>query len=45
MKRIIESIRHMLRVKDCRHICMFCRYFDICRSEYDKNAAEGGERK
>lgn len=43
MKRLIDSIRHMLRVKDCRHICLFCEYFDRCKEEYDAEAAGGGE--
>lgn len=37
MKRIIEKIVHMFRVKDCRGICLFCEYYDICRRE------EGGK--
>ena len=22
--QVIERILHMLRVKDCRHVCLFC---------------------
>lgn len=43
MKGLIDRIRHMLRVKDCRHVCLFCEYFDMCKSEYDAQAAGGGE--
>lgn len=43
--RVIESIRHMLRVRDCRHICLFCEYFDRCRAEIAAEAAEKGERE
>lgn len=24
--QVIERILHMLRVKDCRHVCLFCEY-------------------
>ena len=33
----------MLRVKDCRHVCLFCEYFSRCKEEYDAQAAGGGE--
>lgn len=33
MKQIIEKILHMFRVKDCRSICLFCEYYDICSRE------------
>lgn len=33
MKRIIEKIVHMFRVKDCCSICLFCKYYDICSKE------------
>lgn len=28
---IIERIRHMLKVKDCKHVCLFCEYYDMCK--------------
>lgn len=31
----IERIRHMLKVKDCRHICLFCEFYDMCKAEFD----------
>lgn len=43
MKRLIDRIRHMLRVEDCRHICLFCEYFDRCKEEYTMETAGGGE--
>lgn len=27
--QVIERILHMLRVKDCRHVCLLCEYYDI----------------
>lgn len=33
MRRIIERLLHMIRTKDCRHVCLFCEYYDICRNE------------
>lgn len=44
MRQAIERIRHMLRVKDCRHICLLCEYFDICKAEIEEQEAEGGEK-
>ncbi len=43
MKGLIDRIRHMLRVKDCRHVCLFCEYFSRCKEEYEAEAAGGGE--
>lgn len=40
---MIEKILHMLRVKDCRHVCLFCEYFNTCKKEYEAEAAEGSE--
>ena len=31
--QVIERILHMLRVKDCRHACLFCEYYDMCKQE------------
>ena len=31
--QVIERILHMLRVKDCRHVCLFCEYYDVCKQE------------
>ena len=33
MREVAERFRHMLKVKDCRHICLFCEYYDTCRQE------------
>ena len=43
MKSLIDRIRHMLRVKDCRHTCLFCEFFNRCKEEYEAEAAGGGE--
>lgn len=43
MKRLIDRIRHMLRVKDCRHVCLFCEFFDRCKEEYKAEKTRGGE--
>jgi hypothetical protein len=32
-QQVIERILHMLRVKDCRHVCLFCEYYDMCKQE------------
>ena len=31
--QVIERILHMMRVKDCRHACLFCEYYDMCKQE------------
>lgn len=37
---IIERIRHMLKVKDCKHACLFCEYYDMCKEEAKANEHE-----
>ena len=31
----IKRMLHMFKVKDCRHVCLFCEYFDICKEDYE----------
>ena len=38
--QVIERILHMLRVKDCRHVCLFCEYYDMSRKEVRENEHE-----
>lgn len=33
MKQIVDRIIHMIKTKDCRHICLFCKYYDLCKLE------------
>lgn len=42
---IIERIRHMLKVKDCKHVCLFCEYYKICKEEAKANEHEICETK
>ena len=45
--QVIERILHMLRVKDCRHVCLFCEYYDMCKQETGsrfQSALPRGER-
>lgn len=35
MKRFIFSIIHMIKARNCRHICYFCKYYEMCRSEHN----------
>ena len=37
---IVERIRHMLKVKDCKHVCLFCEYYEICKEEAKTNEHE-----
>lgn len=38
-----ERLTWMFKVKDCRHICMFCEYYEMCRN--DGISQRGGEKK
>lgn len=31
MREVAERFRHMLKVKDCRHLCLTCEYYEICK--------------
>ncbi len=33
----IKRMLHMFKVKDCRHVCLFCEYFDMCKEDYEVN--------
>ena len=33
VKRILERLSWMFKVKDCRHVCLFCEYYDMCRAD------------
>ncbi len=32
-KNLFVRLSWMLKVKDCQHICLICKYFDMCRAE------------
>lgn len=29
----VARVSWMFKVKDCRHVCMFCRYYRRCRED------------
>ena len=33
MREVAERFRHMLKVKDCRHICLTWEYYEICNEK------------
>lgn len=33
MKRVFEKIERMFRMRDCRGVCLFCEYYDICKHD------------
>jgi hypothetical protein len=33
MREVAERFRHMLKVKDCRHLCLTCEYYEICNRD------------
>lgn len=43
VKRGIERLTWMFKVRDCRHICLFCEYYETCRN--DGSSQKGGKRK
>lgn len=43
VKRGIERLTWMFKVRDCRHICLFCEYYETCRN--DGSGQRGGKRK
>ena len=34
-KRGIERLTWMFKVKDCRHVCLFCEFYETCRKEVE----------
>lgn len=40
MREVAERFRHMLKVKDCKHVCLFCEYYDMCKEEAKANEHE-----
>lgn len=32
-KEMLKRFTWMLKVRDCRHICLFCEYYETCRNE------------
>lgn len=43
VKRGIERLAWMFKVGDCRHICLFCEYYETCRN--DGSSQRGGKQK
>lgn len=43
VKRGIERLAWMLKVRDCRRICLFCEYYETCRN--DGSSQRGGKQK
>lgn len=40
MREATERFRHMLKVKDCRHLCLTCEYYEICKREVNADEYE-----
>lgn len=43
IKGILERLSWMFKVKDCRHVCLFCEYFDMCRADGVPGKEDGVE--
>lgn len=43
VKRGFERLTWMFKVRDCRHICLFCEYYETCRN--DGSSQRGGKQK
>ena len=44
-KKVIYALKEitagdMLKVKDCKHVCLFCEYYDMCKEEAKANEHE-----
>jgi len=35
IRTMFEKIMWMIKRKDCRHVCLWCKYYDQCRNEED----------
>lgn len=40
MREVAERFRHMLKVKDCRHLCLTCEYYEIYKREVNADEYE-----
>lgn len=40
MREAVERIRHMLKVKDCRRLCLTCEYYEMCKREVNADEYE-----
>lgn len=29
----IERMQHMIQTRDCKRICLLCKYYDTCKAE------------
>lgn len=44
IRALLERLAWMFKVRDCRHVCVWCEYFDICKgSETEAERLEGGK--
>ena len=43
VKRGIERLTWMFKVRDCRRICLLCEYYETCRN--DGSSQRGEKRK
>lgn len=32
----VDRITQMFKVKDCKHICLFCEYYEKCKREVNE---------
>ena len=33
VREMLERFLWMFKVKDCRHVCLFCEYYSMCKRE------------
>lgn len=43
VKRGVERLTWTFKVRDCRHICLFCEYYETCRN--DGSSQRGGKQQ
>lgn len=39
-REAVTRLRWMLKVKDCRSICLFCEFYEQCRAELIEEESE-----
>lgn len=40
---VVRRLRWMFKVKDCRRVCLFCEYFEMCNAEGNEKREEKSE--
>lgn len=44
VKGILERLAWMLKVRDCRHVCLWCEYYETCKAEGTEKEKRNNEK-